>query len=190
MTKAEEAVKNIRNIFNNYCHPDYQPLMESALRCPEFLKWPASTHKHHCWDSGLIEHTYEVIEFALLIAGADSVRIKAHVDKEVVFFGAFMHDFGKIYDYEPCSKDKENPCGFKKTEHFLKKHHLIASYDSWNAWAAAYPKLKEPVGHVILSHHARLEYGSPVTPQTREAWAVHLGDMASVNVVEQRFKVK
>ena len=32
------------------------------------------------------------------------------------------------------------------------------------------------MGHIILSHHGRLEHGSPVTPCTREATLVHMID--------------
>ena len=38
------------------------------------------------------------------------------------------------------------------------------------------PDLAQAVGHIILSHHGKLEHGSPVTPCTREATLVHMID--------------
>ena len=38
------------------------------------------------------------------------------------------------------------------------------------------PDLAMAVGHIVLSHHGKLEHGSPVTPCTREATLVHMID--------------
>ena len=38
------------------------------------------------------------------------------------------------------------------------------------------PDLCQAVGHIVLSHHGKLEHGSPVTPCTREATLVHMID--------------
>ena len=38
------------------------------------------------------------------------------------------------------------------------------------------PELAQAVLHIILSHHGRLEHGSPVVPCTREATLVHFVD--------------
>ena len=41
------------------------------------------------------------------------------------------------------------------------------------------PKDIDYIGHIMLSHHGRKEWGSPVLPGTTEAWAVHCADMMS-----------
>jgi 3'-5' exoribonuclease len=36
--------------------------------------------------------------------------------------------------------------------------------------------LRDDIGHMILSHHGRLEWNSPVEPQTVEAQILHFAD--------------
>ena len=36
--------------------------------------------------------------------------------------------------------------------------------------------------HAVLAAHGRLEYGSPVVPQTLEAWLLHLADLAEARL--------
>jgi 3'-5' exoribonuclease len=40
-------------------------------------------------------------------------------------------------------------------------------------------ELKTSVGHCILAHHGRQEWGSPIEPQTVEAMIIHYADMLS-----------
>ena len=46
--------------------------------------------------------------------------------------------------------------------------------DDWNEFSIS--TVKE-VNHMLLAHHGRLEWGSPVTPQSMNAFIVHLADL-------------
>ena len=37
---------------------------------------------------------------------------------------------------------------------------------------------------MILSHHGKKEWGSPIEPQSQGAWILHLADMMSARVDE------
>lgn len=41
--------------------------------------------------------------------------------------------------------------------------------------------LVNKLGHIVLSHQSKLEYGSPVIPKTREALAIAFSDKASMD---------
>ena len=45
---------------------------------------------------------------------------------------------------------------------------------------------RDEIGHLILSHHGRRDWGAIQEPKTAEAWALHLADMASAFCYESR----
>jgi 3'-5' exoribonuclease len=152
-----------------------------ALTSGKFLTFPASTKKHHVWEGGLVDHTEQVVALALELA-VTSASFGPFIDLSVVAIASLFHDFGKIDDYQWSSG------GWVKTDHYQKIHHVVKSYEYFMEYSKnriSDPKRQE-IGHCILAHHGSLAYGSPVLPATREAWAVHLGDMASVQCVERR----
>lgn len=160
------------------------------LQVPRFAQWPASLSKHHCWKGGLLKHTEEVANIAVDIAKATIVEGKP-IDMGVVVMASVYHDFGKIYDYEEQVVIEHGiPIAlgtFAKSAHYGMIHHVARSFQLFEENAPTLPAdFRKAVSHCILAHHGRLEYGSPVLPTTREAWAVHLADMASVHCIEQR----
>ncbi len=160
---------------------------------PHFRNHPGSIDKHHAYEGGLIEHTSEVIELSLLQGVVVDASGNYEVDRAVLFFAALYHDIGKLRDYE---RETIGPIVmYKKTPHYEMVHHVVASANIWQQAIAAHQgtnvkigrgiaKQIEHVYHCILAHHGRLDWGSPTTPKTREAYAVHLADMASVNVIQ------
>lgn len=44
------------------------------------------------------------------------------------------------------------------------------------------PKLRNELVHCILSHHGKLEFGSPKVPAIMEAMALHLADNADAKL--------
>jgi 3'-5' exoribonuclease len=49
---------------------------------------------------------------------------------------------------------------------------------------AVHPARLSSLTHIILAHHGRQEWGSPVEPQSVEAWLVHLADLAESRLWE------
>ena len=85
-----------------------------------------------------------------------------------------MHDIGKTqaYNDDPLAIDLtdagrllgEIPLGY-----YLVRR-TIETIDGFD------PELAQAVLHIVLSHHGKLENGSPVVPATREATLVHAMD--------------
>jgi len=96
------------------------------------------------------------------------------IDRDLAVTGALLHDIGKLdaYTTDPNAIDftddgrlqGEIPLGY------FRIRTLVEGIDG-------FPEhLNRGVCHIILSHHGKLEHGSPVLPLSREATLVHMMD--------------
>jgi len=142
--------------------------LENALLRAAFAKAPAAKSLHHVYLGGLLEHTLSVA------AMAD--RACAHytgMNRDLVLAGVLLHDVGKTaeltYLRSFSYSDAGNLIG-----------HISMEADWINRAVAEIPDFPEELRllilHIVLSHHGRLEYGSPVVPKTPEALLVHYLD--------------
>lgn len=174
--------------------PGMVQLAYPVLRDPRFSEVPASLKYHHNYKHGLLEHTFQVVQYGMRWCFGDVPR---GVDPAVVFLGCLWHDYGKCWDYV-WTPDKEVPVDenvmggptkikpgeWVETKHKKQFDHIARSALEWerhsselSQWATK--ELREHVSHCILSHHQLREWGSPVRPYSPEAWVVHLSDMMS-----------
>jgi len=139
----------------------------------EFERTPGSTVGHHAKIGGLLLHTYEVTN----IARQTARTMKANVD--LVVTGALLHDVGKAESYTV------GPGGFTYTPCGLLVGHVVLGVMMLERRLAALGEAVCTEGqlldlqHMILSHHGKGEFGSPVEPMTAEAEIVHWADEAS-----------
>ncbi|HUO52743.1 MAG TPA: HD domain-containing protein [Gemmatimonadaceae bacterium] len=142
-----------------------------------FERTPASINGHHCMVGGLLLHVWEVAYIARGIAKA------MRANEDLVIAGVLLHDIGKVEAYD-VSWD-----GFVRTpagnciEHVVLGAMMLDERLRRAAAAAGAPVVSESqrleLVHGILSHHGKLEFGSPVRPLTLEAEIVHHADDAS-----------
>jgi 3'-5' exoribonuclease len=129
---------------------------------------PAAKQIHHAFLGGLIEHVLSVCGMAKAAAAH-----YANIDYDLLITGAVLHDLGKIYElnYER---------GFSySNEGQLIGHISIAMRivgDKLRALPGFPPLVRSLVEHMILSHHGKLEFGSPKVPQFPEALLLHYLD--------------
>jgi 3'-5' exoribonuclease len=162
---AVESAKLRKVLDLFYGDDDFRERLERA---------PGSTAGHHAKIGGLLMHVFEVTNIARQTA---RTMMKANVD--LVVAGALLHDVGKVEAYTI------GPGGFTYTPCGLLVGHVVLGVMMLERRLAA---LGEPVctagqlldlQHMILSHHGKLEFGSPVEPMTVEAEIVHWADEAS-----------
>jgi len=150
---------------------DIRFLNLKVLDDARFQSAPCSAKHHHIYEGGLASHTAEVLSFAL-DAG------KGRTNRTILVTAAIWHDYMKIEDYEMVDGKP------KETLYRTRNRHVTGSYAEF-LMAAKQLEIPKPfqldVGHCILAHHGRNEWGSPVEPQTPEAWILHAADMWSAH---------
>ncbi len=150
----------------------------SGSRWEQFVRNPAAKRFHHAYIGGLLEHSVDVAETALAIAGA----VK-EIDRDMIIAGSLLHDIGKT---EEISSD----IGFSYTDTGHLLGHITAGALIVDAMAKKVQFFSEAdrkaLLHVLLSHHGDREKGSPVCCATREAVIVHYAD--ELNAVLQQFE--
>jgi 3'-5' exoribonuclease len=134
-----------------------------------FSEAPAAKVYHQAYRHGLLEHTLSVAQ-----AVSAAANFFPGIDRDVAVTGALLHDIGKTeaYNDDPLAIDLtdagrlqgEIPLGYYLVRRGIED---IPGFD---------PELAQCVLHIILSHHGKLEHGSPVAPATREAVLVHMID--------------
>lgn len=172
-TSAHHVILN--SAPNTFCLEIAQKVLLDA----KFVTYPSSIDKHHNWRGGNLKHTSEVIEFAMEMAMITTRDRK--VDESCVYLSSLLHDYGKIYAYEPYGT---TPDCWRKVKNYTPSLHIEKSIE--RAKELIDGRFLGQVLHCIGAHHRTIEWGSLWEPETREAWIVHLADMASVFCIENR----
>ena len=143
-------------------------LVDDPALAVAYREAPAAKQLHNAWLGGLLEH---VISLCTL---AD--RVAPHyplIDRDLLLTGVILHDIGKV-------RELSWEVGFEYTvEGMLLGHIQIGAalaertIDSLPGFP---PKLKTLVLHLILSHHGKLEFGSPKLPMIPEALVLNFID--------------
>jgi 3'-5' exoribonuclease len=135
-----------------------------------FKTFPAAMRVHHAFDSGILEHTSQMVEITKKIF--DLGFISEALNRDLCMFGIILHDFGKIFEY---SKGQGYPITVQGVlvPHIPMTAALI--FETSNRFGV--PEIiRDHMMHVVLAHHGKLEYGSPVKMATPEAMFVHFID--------------
>lgn len=155
------------------------PLQELLLRVfndPEIARKyklaPAAMSYHHAYLGGLIEHVSSLVQL-----GDEICDHYPFLDRELIVAGLLLHDLGKIEELNFSRAFSYSTRGqlvghiSMGVEMVRDKIRLIPDFpvDLWDR-----------LEHVILSHHGKLEFGSPKEPMFMEALAVnYLDDLDS-----------
>ena len=173
---CEKKYLELLGVFEKIPCPWTQALALSLLKDPEVASryplCPAAKSIHHAYLGGLVSHSLQLVHLVQALH-----PFYPRLNLSILLFGAAFHDFGKIfelsYDGNFGYTDEGKLVGHITIGATLVDRHIrqIPGFPAELEW-----QLK----HMILSHHGRLEYGSPVRPQTLEAQMVHhLDDMDS-----------
>ncbi len=154
-------------------------LIDEALMAKLALA-PAGTKNHHAYHGGLLEHVVNLMEVVLRVAPC-----YPQIDRDLLLFGAFLHDLGK-------TDELSYRHGLGYTDEGQLIGHLVIAVELLDAKLIEAEKLSgEPIPletalrlkHMILSHHNEYAFGSPKLPMTIEAVALaHLDNLdAKIN---------
>ncbi|MEE2686171.1 MAG: OB-fold nucleic acid binding domain-containing protein [Planctomycetota bacterium] len=175
--KVDELFEKLRQILSGLSNPSLCQLAEAYLLDAQLVekiqRAPAAMKNHHAYHGGLLEHIVSLLELV--------TRVAPHydeLDQDLLLMGAFLHDLAKVdelvYETELGYSDEGELVG-----------HLVMGVVTLEEKAR---QAAEPSGepfppvlllrlkHMIVSHHGRLDYGSPKVPMTPEAIALHFLD--------------
>jgi 3'-5' exoribonuclease len=147
-------------------------ILEDAPLAEKFKLAPAAMSYHHAFLGGLLEHV------SSLVALAD--RVVDHypwLRRDLIVAGLVLHDLGK-------TEELSFTRGFRYSTRGQLLGHITMALEMVQTKIRQIPNfpagLKDELEHIILSHHGKLEFGSPKEPMFAEAMVVSfLDDMDS-----------
>lgn len=154
----------VRHIYQKYKH--------------DFYEFPAAKRYHHALVGGLSYHTVSMLKIAKTLT-----QIYPEINLSLLTAGVMLHDIGKVLELT----------GSVGTEYTVRGNligHIVLMSDEITK-ACIELDIDEQaesvilLKHVVLAHHGRLEYGSPVAPRLLEAELIHHIDMidATMNMM-------
>jgi 3'-5' exoribonuclease len=148
----------------------------------DFGVWSGSCyeHHHHYGDGGLLQHTTEVVRLCMN-NGEFYSQLGHNIDFQSLYLSALFHDYGKIFDYVKVD-GKWIGAPHKRQIHHISRSAMEFMVIARKRRCELSARLTDAVLHNILSHHGMREFGSPVSPNSKEAWILHLCDQMSARV--------
>jgi 3'-5' exoribonuclease len=143
-------------------------LVQNSERRSAFAKAPAAKSLHHVYLGGLLEHTLSVAGMAEKACSHYQV-----LNRDLVLAGVILHDLGKTAELS-----------YQRSFGYTDAGNLLGHITLETQWVARemdqidrFPEeLRLQILHIVLAHHGKLEFGSPVLPKTPEALLVHYLD--------------
>lgn len=132
-----------------------------------FISYPAAVRNHHEFASGLLHHTVQMADLGEAIA-----KLYSSIDRDMLISGIILHDLGKTIELSGPIIPKYTLEG-KLIGHISITHAEIQKVVDELNIKGEVPTL---LSHMVLSHHGKYEYGSPVLPLTREAFLLSVID--------------
>jgi 3'-5' exoribonuclease len=195
MPQTEEDIdvmfEQVKHVMRNIKHPAVLQLIKQFI-CDEalmarFRKAPAATQMHHAFIGGLLEHTRNVLELALLV-----IPRYPEVSLDLVLAGLFLHDLGKTAELN-----------YETSFQYSNRGQLIGHIVQCTIWIEEKVKqveaetgqpfpveIKDTLQHLVLSHHGTYEFGSPKLPAMPEAVAIHHLDNLDAKLQMYMSKIK
>ena len=160
--------KYVESINNPTCKSILSTILNEVY--DDFVKFPAAVRNHHEYANGLLHHTVSMAHLADLVCSQ-----YPQANRDILITGVILHDLGKTIELSGPIIPKYTLEG-KLIGHIsimqsliretCKKLHIDSKVDETGLL----------LEHMILAHHGKYEFGSPVLPLTREALLLNMVD--------------
>ena len=164
VARLKEAIASVKD-------PHYSAVLGKIFDekfIEEFSKCPASIMLHSAEIGGLVYHTLNVLDHCNTAWGHYK-----KMDKDLLTTGAILHDVGKVRSFRVTTN-------INQTEEGVFLGHLVIGMNVVKSKIDEIPDFpvekQNKLLHIILSHHGRKDWGSPVEPAILEAQTVHIAD--------------
>lgn len=170
-------IKYVENIVKN---EDMKKLTLALLEenKDSLMTYPAAISFHHAEIGGLLNHTSTMIRSAYAIS-----QIYKYLNLDLLICGAALHDIGKI------EENKQNASGLLVAHTIdgeLMGHLVIGAFKvrEKGKELGVSEEVIRLLSHMLLSHHGKLEFGSPVVPKFPEALVLNAVDELDAKLYE------
>ena len=184
--KIEDLWKDLLEFIKSVEEAPIQKLLQNTIddkKLSALLKTsPAAKSIHHAYMGGLLEHIVSICQVMELIS-----KHYTWLNRDYLIFGAIYHDIGKVEELV-----SKGGIQYSNKGRLVGHMGIALEYiDRYSKDVADFTEdLKDLLKHIVLSHHGRLEYGSPKTPVFPEAIVVNMiDDMDSKLNTLQQFMV-
>lgn len=168
----EELQKKISSYINKIENEVIKKIVVKAISkySDEYFSYPAAVSIHHNFICGLAYHTY-----SMLTLSEPYLKLYTYLNKDLVYAGIILHDIGKVKELSS-SKSPEYTHEGNLLGHISIGANILHSVCE----SLGYSDKEEALAleHIILSHHGKNEFGSPVTPSIPEAALIFLLDFS------------
>jgi 3'-5' exoribonuclease len=145
----------------------------------QFVRAVAAKNFHHSYGGGLLDHTLEVARLC-----DATCTVMPGLRRDFLIACALFHDIGKLDEMDHGLAAGEYSAAGNLIGHIiLGMQRVVAVMDEIPDFP---PALKHGVMHMILSHHGKLEFGSPKTPMCAEAEVLSCNDKLSARLDQSR----
>ncbi len=125
-----------------------------------FSIYPAASKNHHEYRSGLIHHTVSMLKMAESLC-----ELYPTLDKDLLYSGVILHDVGKTKELSDSITPQYTTEGKLLGHISICQAQIKAAADK----LLIYGETPTLLQHMVLSHHGKLEFGSPILPLLKEA---------------------
>lgn len=158
----EELEEKFYGFVNSIVDSDCQKLLQYFIKKyhDKLFIYPAGVSVHHEYSSGLLTHLTSMAELADFLA-----KKYQPVNRDLLITGVLLHDIGKLIELEGPVVYHYSVEG-KLLGHISLMVSEIRKASEELHITSEIPLLLE---HMVLSHHDKPEFGSPIPPLIKEA---------------------
>ena len=174
--KLEDLKADLDRLLNSFSDKTIEKIIKTMIerRYDAFISFPAASKLHHEYTHGLLEHTLTLANLAdrIIAYYLDLYNGDWIINRDLVIAGILIHDLGKTIELS-------GPVLTTYTvEGKLIGHISLVNAELLKVCAELKIEGEIPtlLSHIVLSHHGKMEYGSPVTPMLKEALLVSMLD--------------
>lgn len=140
--------------------------------------YPAASKNHHEYVSGLAHHTFGMLKLAEALC-----VLYPTLNKDLLYSGIILHDIGKTIELSGPVVPEYTVEGKLLGHISISQAMIKQTADNLHIEGEEVTLLQ----HLILSHHGKNEFGSPVLPQIKEAEILYLIDNvdARINMLDK-----
>jgi 3'-5' exoribonuclease len=176
---VEPMVAEFRGLMDSVGDPQLRALLgvtfhEKGRLWHDFVEAPSARMVHQAYLHGLLEHTLNVARNARALAACYGKML----DVDLLTTGALIHDMGKTVEFRWSPRIDYTDMGLLLGHISIGSNMLSQFAHDVDIDGAKLAHLN----HLILSHHGKLEWGSPRLPCTAEAMVLHYADYADAQL--------